>query len=87
MKLADAAIVGAARDTRIIETTITGNTSNFVVDKRASIELNTPESVVLAAKYAAYELSAIDAILSRHNDSDTDLDSLAATAAAQNLMQ
>lgn len=83
-KLAQAAIIGPARDERIIMATLGEKVVKLAVDIGTRIEFNTHETVVLAEKYAAYELSAVDAMLRLHKD--TDLNSVAAVVAAQNLM-
>lgn len=83
-KLAAAAIVGPAREERIIAVTLDGSTPKFAVDNQRRIGFTTPGTVVLAEKYAAYKLSAIEAMLGFHKD--TDVDSVLAIAAAQNLM-
>jgi hypothetical protein len=82
-KLAAASLVGPCRDERIIAVTLDGNIPKFAVDKEQRMGFNIPEIVVLAEKYAAYKLSALTAVLGFHKD--TDVDSLIAVAATQNL--
>jgi hypothetical protein len=84
-KLASASMVGPARDERIIAVTLDGSIPKFAVDNEQRIGLNIPGIVVLAEKYAAYELSAVDAVLGFHKD--TDVDSVLSVAAAQNLIE
>lgn len=83
-KLAEAAIVGHNRDARVITATLDGKITKIAVDTSDQIMFNRGEIVGLALKYAAYQLSAVDAIIGLHHD--TDADSVLAVAAAQNLL-
>ena len=83
VKMASAAVVGQPRDERIIAATVEQKNIKFAVDTAKKIESNTALTGALAEKYAAYQLSAIDAVLSFH---DTDPDYVRAISAAQNLM-
>lgn len=84
LKLAEASIVGHNRDSRIITATLDGKITKIAVDSNGGIMFNRGEIVGLACKYAAYQLSAVDAIIGLHPD--TDADSVLAVAAAQNLL-
>lgn len=83
VKMASAAVVGQPRDERIIAATVEQKNIKLAVDTAKKIESNTALTEALAEKYAAYQLSAIDAVLSFH---DTDPDYVRAISAAQNLM-
>ena len=83
-KLAEASIVGPVREERIITATLSGNLPKFAVDSNVEIGHSGVEKVALAEKYAAYKLSAVHAILGSHTD--TDVDSVVAIVAAQNLL-
>lgn len=83
-KLASAGAVGTVMEERIIGVTLSRNIPKFAVDNEIQTGFNTPGTVVLAEKYAAYELSAVEAILGFHKD--TDVDSVLAITAAQNLV-
>ena len=82
-KLASASIVGQPMVERVIAATVEQKNIKFAVDTSNKIESNTTLTEALAEKYAAYQLSAIDAVLSLH---DTDPDYVRAISAAQNLM-
>lgn len=82
-KTASVTFIGPERDHRVIEMTISND--EIVVDRNAKIAEDTNMTIgKLAEKYAAYKLSAVEAILSFHKDTDTD--ALIAVATAQNLV-
>ena len=80
----DATFAGTPMEQRIIDATI--NNREIALDRSDEIESNGNLTVnTLAAKYAAYKLSAIKAAISLNKDTDTD--ALVAVAAAQNLIR
>ena len=83
-KLAYYSTVGALRDSRIIDNVVSGLSPEYRVDSQPVIGDNTREIESLAEKYAAYKVSAVDAILKLHRN--TDVDSVVALAAAQNFL-
>jgi len=84
MKVAEASFVGRVVDERVINATLDRKIVKIAVDTGASIGFNTHGTVGLAEKYAAYKLAAVKAVLEFHKD--TDVDSVLALAAAQNLI-
>lgn len=79
---ANLTLVGPDMERRIIDSTI--NKSETGLDTGDEIVSNGTVDL-LAAKYAAYKLSAVKAIASLHQDTDTD--ALAVIAAAQNMVR
>lgn len=84
-KLASVTLCGNGCSERVIAATLENGIPKFAVDNTHDMSLNTVETVALAEKYAAYKLSAIEAILGLQ-PVDTDVDSVRALAAAQNLV-
>ena len=86
MKTASAyGFVGPVRDERILLATIDSTNIKIAVDKSQEKDSNyNYKAMVLATKYAAYKLSAVEAIVEKHRD--TDVDSVCASVAAQNLV-
>lgn len=84
VKLAEASVLGHERDARIITATLDGKITKIAVDSSDRIVFNTHEIVVVAEKYASYQLAAVEAIIGLHPD--TDADSVLAVVAAQNLL-
>ena len=78
---ADLTVVGPEMEQRIIESTINKTETNL--DNNDEIGSNGIVEV-LAAKYAAYKLSAVKAIAKLHQN--TDADALSVLAAAQNMV-
>ena len=83
-KCAEYSIVGPIREERIIYATLTGAVPKIAVDSSQGIMHNGVEIAALATKYAAYKLSALEALLD--NCTDTDVDTVIAITAAQNLI-
>lgn len=83
-KVAEASFVGRVVDERVISATLDRKIVKIAVDTDAGIGFNTHGTVGLAEKYAAYKLAAVKAVLEFHKD--TDVDSVLALAAAQNLI-
>ena len=82
---AECGLVGPARDERAIRKTIEQQNIKIAVDKLSSQEFNTDLAmVVLATKYAAYKLSALEAIM---KSQDTDEESVLACSAAQDMIE
>lgn len=84
-KLAHASVVGQYALDRMLKRTLFNEFSKIAVDRTPKICVNNRELAELAKKYAAYQLSAVDAIISLHDD--TDADTMCAIAAAQNVLE
>lgn len=81
----DAGFIGDMRDERVVDCTIDNRQVKIAVDNPPEKDSNSNhKAMVLATKYAAYKLSAIEAIIEHHRD--TDIDTVLAGLAAQNLV-
>ena len=77
------AISGSAVDQRVISSTIQNTNVKIALDTNTKIAFNTCVTIdVLAEKYAAYKVAALQAIL----DGQTDTEAALAVAAAQNFV-
>lgn len=84
-KLANASVVGPASVESMIRVTIYNDFIKKAVDISRELVFNRDQTYALARKYAAYKLSAVDAI-AESGRFDTDLDTIAAIAAVQNTL-
>ena len=76
---------GPVVEERILSAVIDNKTVKIAVDKSAKIRSNENyKALVLATKYAAYKLAAVEAITEKHRD--TDIETVCAGLAAQNLV-
>jgi len=81
-----AGFLDAEIESRVLETTAMNRVVKIAVDKASeNCSNDTHKAMVLATKYAAYQLSAAQAIIEMHRD--TDVDTVLAGLAAQNLME
>lgn len=80
----DLAICGPTVDQRVIENTIRNTNVKIALDTNTKIAFNTCVTIdVLAEKYAAYKVAALQAIL----DTEDDTDAALAIAAAQDFVE
>jgi len=77
-------LIGSKVDERVITRTIYQDNPHMALDSDIKIGFNTDSTMeLLAEKYAAYKLSALDAVIQLHKDTDTD--ALFAMATTQDL--
>jgi hypothetical protein len=83
-KAASATAVGPEMEQRIVDGTIAGTKNEMALDNNTKVAFNGDSTMsCLAAKYAAYKLAAVIAVLDQHQN--TDNEALHAYAVAQNL--